>query len=103
MDTSAIFKMVEDHVVKSWPEYTVIFGLLLVAIIANMPKPDVIDRLLMDTASLWIKCKELVAILYRWVYESLQAFMAARHPQPPPTVVTTAPVVVTPNPTREKE
>lgn len=65
------------HLQKDAPEYTALLGLFFVAVIANMPHPDVIERLLGTS-----KPAQWAAVLYKWLYDSLQAFMAARNPHP---------------------
>ena len=56
-----------DHIVRNAADDTAIIGLLTVAIVANMPRPGSRFSLL---------------TLYTWLYDSLQAFMAARNPHP---------------------
>jgi hypothetical protein len=87
-----VLQALQQHILKSIPEYAIIGGLFFVAIIANMPRPEVVSSWLMAAESRWVKFKELIAILYRWVYESLQAFMAARHP---PQVTTSSQTQIT--------
>lgn len=87
-----LMQAIEDHIIKSLPEYIAILGLFLVAVIANQPHPETIDKwlgafkeLAPDTrvlTVLWQKTRDLLAILYRWSYDSLQAFMAAKNPRP---------------------
>jgi hypothetical protein len=60
------------------PEYVALLGLLIVAMIANMPHPETIQELLGTT-----KLAQWSGVSYRWMYDSLQAFMAARNPHPP--------------------
>jgi hypothetical protein len=54
------------HIQIDAPEYTALVLLFLVAVIANMPHP----------------VKFGYNIWYTWLYDSLQAFMAARNPHP---------------------
>ena len=61
-----------EHISRTAPEYIALLGLLLVALIANMPTPQVMQKLIGEG---W------AFVLYKWVYDSLQAFMAARSPQ----------------------
>lgn len=66
------------HIAKDAPEYTALLGLFAVAAIANMPHSDVIARLLGSSLP-----AQWAAVAYKWLYDSLQAFMAARNPHPP--------------------
>lgn len=116
-----VLNAVQQHFLKALPEYIALAGLFLVSVIANQPLPEVIAKWLgafkeippgakfRKVASQ--KFRDLLAILYKWQYDSLQAFMSARNPAgahtipPPPqyvlqqgtqTVIQT-PTTVTPN------
>lgn len=54
------------HILQSLPEYTALIGLFIVAVVANMPRPEKFNN------NVW----------YTWLYESLQAFLAAKNPHP---------------------
>lgn len=87
-----------SHLSKDAPEYTALLGLLAVAVIANMPHPETITALLgLSKPAQWL------GVGYKWGYDSLQAFMAARNPRQNETANTslTQDVVLTstPNPT----
>ena len=66
-----------QHILNEPGEYTALLGLFAVAVIANMPRPGSGFSLL---------------TLYTWLYDSLQAFMAARNPVPHPTPPPASPV-----------
>lgn len=114
---SDIMNALEQHLVKSLPEYIALLGLLLVAVVANQPHPDVITKWLGAFQEVplgaskfryaWQKFVDLLAILYKWGFDSIQAFMSARNPtasvqvqqhlSPPPTyVIQTPPASVAP-------
>jgi len=97
VDPHPVWHALQQHVLKSLPEYMVIVSLMAIATCVSMPRPEVIATLIMSPATAWIKFKEFGSILYKWAYESIQAFLATRHPPTTPTVVTTAPVVITPS------
>ena len=97
IDIHPVWHAFQQHVIKSLPEYGVIASLLIMAIVVSMPRPEVVSALIHSTATGWEKIKEAGSILYKWGYDSLQAFLATRHPPATPTVVTTAPVVITPS------
>jgi len=88
-DFHPVLHAIEAHIVKSLPEYSIIFGLFLVAVIANMVKPVDVRNLLLEDKSMWTKFKESLVLGYEWFYNSMQAFMAARHPQSPMNTTTT--------------
>ena len=118
---TSIWTTIQDHFVKSLPEYIALLGLFMVAVIANQPHPDVINEWLgafrplpANSTRCKITCqkiRDMIAILYKWQYDSLQAFMAARNPPAssqhqlppptytlPPTTVYTAPPTVSTTP-----
>lgn len=64
-----------EHLAKDAPEYTALIGLFAVAVIANMPPPG--------SKTSW-------STAYKWLYDSLQAFMAARSPRPPEAHIQTS-------------
>lgn len=94
---TGLTQALEQHVIKSLPEYTTIVGLLLVAFIANLTPPAVVDKWLgawqpvANYDRKWMrffalsaqKMRDLLSILYTLFYNTLQAFMAAKNPHPP--------------------
>lgn len=83
MESHPLLYALQQHMLKSLPEYSIIIGLLFVAAVANLPRPETVTSWLMDAEATWVKVKELVAISYKWFYDTMQAFMAARHPSAP--------------------
>ena len=74
-----------SHLSKDAPEYTALLGLLAVAVIANMPHPETITALLgLSKPAQWL------GVGYKWGYDSLQAFMAARNPRQNETHIQTS-------------
>lgn len=103
---TAILQALEEHITKALPEYIAIFGLFIVAAITSMPRPDLIEHWLGAYAPIpadagfwlgvWQKYRDMLAILYRWMYDSLQTFMSTRRPttlSSPPEAVPPVPVV----------
>lgn len=80
MDPHPVWHALQQHILKSMPEYVALFALFVVAVIANMPHPDVVSAWITTPSTAWNKFKAMVAIWYKWLYDSLQAFMASRHP-----------------------
>ncbi len=88
-----LMQALEQHLIKSLPEYVAIFGLFMIAVVVSMPHKDVVDKWLgawqpvSDLASwrtrAWQKFRDLLSILYGWMYDSIQGFMASRNPPPP--------------------
>jgi hypothetical protein len=89
IDPHPLWHALQQHVIKSLPEYSIIFGLLFVAMVANMIRPELVQAWLMEEKSNWLKFKELAGLFYKWFYDSMQAFMAARHPPTPALTMTT--------------
>jgi len=100
-DLHPVWHALQSHVVKSLPEYAIIASLFMVAVIANMVRPDAVRDLLLEDKPKWVKFKEALALGYEWFYTSMQAFMSARHPQPP--IATPAPPPAPPQPPKENQ
>lgn len=111
MAAHPVLQALEQHILRSIPEYIALFALFLVAVIANMPHSDVITQWLGAFVAtpagaafhsrFWQKYKDFLAISYKWLYDSLQAFMAARHPPAAPSSVPTLPSAPMPQPPQE--
>lgn len=91
IDPHPLWHAFQQHVIKSLPEYSIILGLLIVAIVANMPRPEVVAAWLQKISFL-----DLCSIAYKWLYDSLQAFMAARQGQQPHSTAVIQQTAVTP-------
>ncbi len=88
-----LMSALEQHLIKSLPEYVAIVGLFLIAVVVSMPHAETIDKWLgawhpiaPDAAyrtKAWQKFRDLLSILYAWMYNSIQGFMASRNPPPP--------------------
>ena len=84
---------IEQHLIKSLPEYVAIFGLFMIAVVVSMPHAETVDKWLeawkaVDVTArfatkAWQKFRDLLSILYAWMYNSIQGFMASRNPPPP--------------------
>lgn len=70
-----ILRAIGQHLLKDAPEYTALLGLLAVAAIVTMPTPEVIQRLLG-----YSRFGQWLAVLYKWLYDTMQTFMSARNP-----------------------
>lgn len=78
-----VWQALQQHMLKSIPEYVAMIGILILVTIANMPLPAVIREWLLKP-----RFVELVAIVYKWVYDAFQAFLKLLRPgspgEPPP-------------------
>jgi hypothetical protein len=67
----------EQHVVKSLPEYTMLLGLLAVNVVLNQPSPGTMTflfgRMFGDN---WFS--DMLSIAYKWQYDAAQSFLVSR-------------------------
>lgn len=107
MDPHPLWHALQQHMIKSLPEYSIILGLLAVAIVFAMIRPPTMSKWIQTWKLLipggipktlgqliWCQYIDLMDMCYTWFYEALQGFMASRHP-PTQTVTTisTTPMV----------
>lgn len=87
--------ILEQHIIKSLPEYTALAGLFMINLIAAMTHPAVVDKWLgawkpIDPGKcfalrlVWQKLRDLLSMLYKMWFDALQAFMSSRFPHQPP-------------------